>query len=132
MESLSASDITTLLPCDEFDFAAGREPKIRAALSATPSGAEHPELVYHPESSLFASLMEAHLFWGSCMRRGHANYARTARLLGSEDGESDIMRRLRNWEDYLPKEHKFSRAMLRQHKAQGQDLVRSPRALTPA
>jgi len=123
VESLAASDITALLPCDEADFAAGREPRFRAALSATASGAEHPEIVYHPESSLFASLMEAHLLWGSCLRRGYASYAWSNVSWNADDGESEIMRRLRRWEQSLPREHTFSRAMLQHHKALGQDLA---------
>lgn len=126
VESLSASDITTLLPCNESDFAAGRQPSIRAALSATPPGAEHPSLVYHPESSLFASLMEAHHIWGVCMRRGYASlcHASNTGPANFQNGESEIMRRLRNWEGSLPEKHRFSRALLCEHKALGQDLVR--------
>ncbi|KAM0535183.1 hypothetical protein ACHAPP_004180 [Verticillium nonalfalfae] len=62
--SLAASDITCLLPSDENDFANGNEPKSRAALEDTPPARENPSLIHQPTRSLFASLIQAHYYWG--------------------------------------------------------------------
>ncbi|KAF5021736.1 hypothetical protein F66182_6237 [Fusarium sp. NRRL 66182] len=67
--SLAASDITTLLPCDEDTFADGQEPPSRAALEGTPPAIDDNKLVYGPHRSLFASLLQAHDFWGIVSRR---------------------------------------------------------------
>ncbi|KEZ39365.1 hypothetical protein SAPIO_CDS10063 [Scedosporium apiospermum] len=67
--SLSASDITTLLPSDEESFATGREPESRAALEDTPPAHDNPSLLADPNRSLFASLIQIHYYWGSIARR---------------------------------------------------------------
>lgn len=120
--SLAAADITALLPSDEDDFASGRLPSSRAALNDTPPARDKPELIHVPGRSLFASLMQVHYFWGIVGRRA-LGFAHAAQPW--EDGAFAVMKaRLGEWEAGLPREHAWSRALLRTHKTKGQDLVR--------
>jgi hypothetical protein len=120
--SLGASDITALLPCDEEDFAAGREPKSRAALEGTQPAVDNPELVTDRNRSLFASLMQIHHLWGIVGRRA-VSYGRTPRPWEPTSQFSQMVRRLRDFENSLPSDHMFSAYLLKSYKSKGQDLV---------
>jgi hypothetical protein len=121
--SLAASDITAFLPCDEADFAAGRQPRSRAALADTPPAIANPSLVCDPNRSLFASLMQIHHFWGIVGRRV-ASYGCSSCPWDPGSEYSRITVKLQEWESSLPKEHTWSPAILQRHKAERQDLVR--------
>ncbi|EXJ93805.1 hypothetical protein A1O1_02198 [Capronia coronata CBS 617.96] len=69
----SLDDITTLLPCDEQDFAFGLLPPERAALMGTPPAIQHPELTQSSTRSLFATLIQSHNIWGQVARRVASN-----------------------------------------------------------
>lgn len=116
------SDITTLLPCDESDFEAGVEPKRRAALEDTPPGIENPSLTSDSGRSLFASLMQAHHFWGIITRRAIAQRGST-RPWEPQSDYAEMVKRLRDWEKNLPLDHRWSPDLLKQYKAQDLDLV---------
>ncbi len=120
--SLGASDITALLPCDEEDFAHGREPKSRAALEGTQPAIDNPELISDPNRSLFATLMQVHHLWGIVGRRA-VTYGRSPRPWEPTSQFSQMVKRLRDWENALPHEHMFSLFLLKGYKAEGQDLV---------
>ena len=122
--SLSAADITALLPCDEEDFANGRQPLQRAALEGTPTAAENPPLVNLAQRSLFATLMQIHHFWGM-VSRGAVTFARSLRPWESNSKFSQMAAKLKQWEDSLPAEHKWSFANLKSHKEKNEDLVSS-------
>lgn len=120
--SLSAADITALLPCDEEDFAIGRQPFQRAALEGTPTAAENPTLVHLAQRSLFATLMQIHHFWGM-VSRGAMTFARSSRPWESNSQFSQMAAKLKQWEHSLPAEHKWSYANLESHKRKNEDLV---------
>ena len=120
--SLSAADITALLPCDEEDFAAGRQPSQRAALEGTPAAVEQPSLVNLAKRSLFATLMQIHHFWGIVSRRA-VSFGRSSRPWESDSQFSQMAAKLKNWERALPPEHKWSFANLRNYKEKNEDLV---------
>lgn len=122
--SLAAADITALLPCNEEDFACGREPKSRAALEGTPPALENPSLIRDPNRSLFATLMQIHHFWGTVSRRA-VSYSRSSRPWEATSEFSTMARRLHDWERSLPHEHVWSHFLLKGYKAEGQDLVSS-------
>lgn len=121
--SLSASDITTLLPCDEESFANGKIPSSRAALEDTPPAIENPDLLIDPNRSLFASLIQIHYYWGSIARRAMERKRHLPRYRdpGSEFGR--WVEKLRSWEENLPKDHTWSPVMLRGYKTERQNLV---------
>ncbi|KAF4957879.1 hypothetical protein FSARC_11143 [Fusarium sarcochroum] len=120
--SLAASDISALLPCDEDVFASGREPPSRAALAGTPPAMDNPGLVYDPNRSLFASLMQAHHFWGIISRRA-VKFARSS-YPGDPNSEfARVSRDLEEWERNLPQNHRWSGLALREYKANAQDLA---------
>lgn len=122
--SLAASDITALLPSHEEDFAAGREPRSRAALHDTPPAKENPNLICDNGRSLFASLMQIHHFWGIIGRRA-IYFAHTERPWEPSSEFSTMVDRLRSWEHGLPLTHQWDPTQLQIHKADGHDLVRS-------
>ncbi|CAI4211185.1 unnamed protein product [Parascedosporium putredinis] len=121
--SLSASDITTLLPCDEDSFANGKIPESRAALEDTPPAIENPDLLIDPNRSLFASLIQIHYYWGSIARRAMERKRHFPRYRdpGSEFGR--WVDKLRSWEENLPKDHTWSPMMLRGYKTDRQNLA---------
>jgi len=123
--SLAAADITALLPCNEDDFAHGREPRSRAALEGTPPAVENPSLIRDPNRSLFATLMQIHHFWGIVGRRA-MSYSKSSRPWEPTSEFSMMVRRLKDWEQSLPHEHMWSNFLLKGYKAEGQDLVRCP------
>lgn len=121
--SLAASDITTLLPCDESDFALGREPQSRAALQDTPPAVENPGLICDLHRSLFASLLQAHHFWGIVRRRA-VNLARSSAPWDPTSKFALMDNQLRDWEHGLPHEHVWNSFALKRYQAEGQELVR--------
>ncbi|CEJ86381.1 hypothetical protein VHEMI04090 [[Torrubiella] hemipterigena] len=120
--TLAASDITTLLPCDEQSFSQGIEPKSRAALDGTPPAIENPALINDPNRSLFASLMQLHHLWGIVGRRA-VTYGKSSRPWEPTSGFSRMAYTLSQWEASLPHEHTWSAANLKKHKADGEDLA---------
>lgn len=121
--SLAASDITALLPCDERDFAIGREPPSRAAVEGTPPAVENPALIFDPNRSLFASLIQAHHFWGIVSRRA-VKLSRSSRPWEANSEFACVLGKLHGWENALPQDHLWSTHTLKKYKADGQDLVR--------
>jgi len=120
--SLSAGDITTLLPCNEQDFQNAVEPRSRAALEDTPPAIKSPQLVCLRDKSLFATLIQAHYYWGAISRR--AITKDKSPCPWEPDSEYAIMgRRLAEWEQNLPGDHRWSNVLLKGHKQEGQDLV---------
>ncbi|SCV61192.1 related to general repressor of transcription [Fusarium fujikuroi] len=119
--SLVASDITTLLPCDEDDFANGREPPSRAAFEGTRSAIKNPDLV-NENRSLFESLIQAYGFWG-IVKRHKVNHLPNSYPWDPESEFAKVLNKLDYWEMSLPPAHKWSEARLREHKTKGQDLA---------
>jgi hypothetical protein len=126
--SLAAADVTALLPCNEEDFAAGREPTSRAALQDTPPAIENPLLIRDPARSLFASLMQAHHFWGIVSRRAVSLYAHSSRPWEEGSEFARMVARLRDWEAELPREHVWSVYLLQKYRTMGNELVRPRQA----
>ena len=120
--SLSAGDITALLPCNEKDFAQAQEPKSRAALEGTPPAQDTPSLVAAEGRSLFATLIQAHHYWGAISRRAISN-GRCARPWDPESEYHKMADRLAKWEEGLPNDHRWSSFLLKGYKQEGQDLV---------
>jgi hypothetical protein len=120
--SLAAGDITALLPCDEEDFARGREPVSRAALEGTLPALENPALISDPRRSLFATLMQVHHFWGIVGRRA-VSLARSSHPWEPDSNFSIMVKRLQDWERGLPKHHLWSKTLFQKYKAEGQDLA---------
>ncbi|KAK0723867.1 hypothetical protein B0T21DRAFT_44879 [Apiosordaria backusii] len=127
---LAASDITALLPCDEKDFAAAREPKSRAALEDTQPALEKPELIADPGRSLFASLIQAHYYWGGISRRA-ISHDKSARPWEPTSQYAKLERRLAEWEASLPNDHRWSTLLLKGYKQEGHDLAYLGVTMTP-
>nr|XP_036589160.1 uncharacterized protein CTRU02_01207 [Colletotrichum truncatum]KAF6800802.1 hypothetical protein CTRU02_01207 [Colletotrichum truncatum] len=120
--SLAANDITALLPSNEDDFANGREPFSRAALEDTPPARDNPALIHQPSRSLFASLIQAHYYWGKVARRAMA----TMKSANPWDPTSEyaiMAKQLMHWEQQLPADHRWSMVLLKGHKTVGEDLA---------
>ncbi|OHE99800.1 hypothetical protein CORC01_04936 [Colletotrichum orchidophilum] len=120
--SLAANDITALLPSNEEDFAYGREPLSRAALEDTPPARGNPSLIHQPSRSLFASLMQAHYYWGKVARRALA----TMKSPNPWDPTSEYAitaKQILSWEQQLPQDHRWSVVLLKGHKSVGEDLA---------
>ncbi|KAF4501028.1 general repressor of transcription [Fusarium agapanthi] len=120
--SLAASDIDALLPCDEEDFANGREPPSRAALEGTPRAIKDPSLVNDPNRSLFGTLIQAHGFWG-VVTRDAVNYTPYSYPWDPESKFAKVSTKLHQWERSLPPKHQWSMARLSKYKAKEQDLA---------
>ncbi|KAM0268006.1 hypothetical protein ACHAPA_005354 [Fusarium lateritium] len=120
--SLAASDITALLPCDEDDFDNGRVPLSRAALEGTPPAISDPGLVLDPNRSLFASLLQAHHFWGSITRRA-VKFTLWRYPWDPKSKLASVSRDLDQWESNLPRNHQWSNLLLKEYKTKGQDLA---------
>lgn len=120
--SLAASDITTLLPCNEAEFANRERPKERAALEDTPPAKESPKLVALKNKSLFATLIQAHYHWGSISRRAFSQDKRR-RPSDKASEYAKMEKRLKQWEDELPPDHRWSDILLKGHKQNRQDLA---------
>ncbi|KAL2753952.1 hypothetical protein ACRALDRAFT_2108436 [Sodiomyces alcalophilus JCM 7366] len=120
--SLAASDITCLLPCAEEEFADGRQPLSRAALEDTPPARDNEGLIHHPGRSLFATLIQAHYYWGKVVRGATVS----AKSPAPWDESSDfavMARKLEVWEKALPAAHRWSHALLLQYKEAGEELA---------
>ncbi|KAL5627766.1 hypothetical protein BROUX41_003919 [Berkeleyomyces rouxiae] len=118
-------DITTLLPCDEKDFAFGDVPAERAAMAGTPPGISNPSLIYSPRRCLFATLIQVHGLWGKVARRA----CRTDYNINKAppwDPPSEYARtiaELDQWETSLPSNHCFSVWNLRGWKSESLHLA---------
>ncbi|TLD33648.1 hypothetical protein PspLS_01382 [Pyricularia sp. CBS 133598] len=120
--SMATSDITALLPCNEEDFANGCVPKARAALADTPPAKANPTLTTHKSRSLFASLIQAHYFWGKISRRAVSQDNESSPW--HEDSDyAERVRELNAWEESLPDDHQFSCMLLKGYKVDGLDLA---------
>jgi hypothetical protein len=127
----SLEDITTLLPCEEQEFAFGMVPLERAALAGTASAASNPTLTTSPTRSLFASLIQCHNIWGQISRRVSQKDIAQGQLMHiamPEDTLSDsehfrLSRLLDDFEFNLPTRHRWSTWNLRGFKAEGLDLA---------
>ncbi|CAH0038971.1 unnamed protein product [Clonostachys solani] len=123
--SLPLETITTLLPCNEGDFAFGTIPAERAALSGTPPALTDPNLVYSSSRCLFATLIQVHGLWGSVARRARRSDQVMSRL-PPWDNQSEFQKRtieMHNWEATLPAKHAFSVANLRGWKGESLHLA---------
>ncbi|KAF3355630.1 hypothetical protein VdG1_03922 [Verticillium dahliae VDG1] len=120
--SLAASDITCLLPSDENDFSNGNEPNSRAALEDTPPARENPSLIHQPTRSLFASLIQAHYYWGKVARRAMVS-TKSSSPWDPTSEYSKMAASLASWEQQLPPDHKWSMVLLKGHKSVGEDLA---------
>ena len=122
--SFAKSDITTLLPCDESDFAFGRRPRQRAALAGTKPALKDPALTSLPDRSLFSTLIQAHDLWGAIAR----DTSRDDHTLDSEPWLANshytcTAKALSSWEANIPREHRWSAWNLRGFKAEHVDLA---------
>ncbi|KAK4133360.1 hypothetical protein BT67DRAFT_462911 [Trichocladium antarcticum] len=119
---LSASDITTLLPSNEKDFANAREPISRAALEDTPPALENPALVTDEGRSLFAVLIQSHYYWGAICRRA-INNSKSLRPWDPPGEYAQMEGRLASWERGLPNDYRWSSLLLKGYRQEGQDLA---------
>ncbi|KAK4194554.1 hypothetical protein QBC40DRAFT_32621 [Triangularia verruculosa] len=127
---LAASDITALLPCDEPDFAAAREPKSRAALEDTQPALDNPDLTADPGRSLFATLIQAHYYWGRISRRA-ISHDKSARPWEPTSQYAKLEKKLTEWEASLPNDHRWSSLLLKGYKQEGHDLAYLGVTMTP-
>jgi hypothetical protein len=144
LASFSLGDITTLLPCEEHEFAFGISPRDRAALEGTaaaaaaasngrPGGEQgSPSLSPSRSRSLFATLIQCHNLWGQIARRvarneiGHQSPPKSPGVDNTSLGEDEYTRlskRLQDFEDALPSRHRWSVWNLRGFRAEGLDLA---------
>ncbi|CAG9995623.1 unnamed protein product [Clonostachys byssicola] len=117
--------ITTLLPCNEVDFAFGTIPVERSALPGTPPALIDPNLVYSPSRCLFASLVQVHGLWGRVARRARRSDQIMCRV-PPWDNQSEFQKltaELNNWEATLPARHTFSLANLRGWKGESLQMA---------
>ncbi|KAK8067913.1 hypothetical protein PG996_007025 [Apiospora saccharicola] len=120
---LAASDITTLLPCDEDEFRCGGfRVKPRAALAGTPPADLDPTLTTLGSRSLFATLIQTHHIWGTVARRAVANEK------SSHPGDTDsdyakIRSQLADFEQNLPRNHPFDEILLPGYRQKNEDLA---------
>jgi hypothetical protein len=125
--SFSLNDITTLLPCEERDFAFGEVPQERAALAGTLAASRNPNIVHTTSRSLFAILIQAHNLWGQVARRAVSSSEQdSGESFQPWDSRSDyalLSTSLRIWEERLPRRHLWSIWNLRGYKAEGLDLA---------
>ncbi|KAI6370003.1 hypothetical protein MCOR25_004345 [Pyricularia grisea] len=120
--SMATCDITALLPCNEEDFANGCVPKARAALADTPPAKANPSLTTHKSRSLFASLIQAHYFWGKISRRAVSQDNESSPWHENSDYAKTV-KELNAWEESLPDDHQFSCMLLKGYKVDGLDLA---------
>lgn len=137
--SFAKSDITTLLPGEETDFAFGRVPAQRAALAGTVPAVRDPSLTSLPTQSLFSTLIQAHDLWGIIARSTRAGE-------GEESGDDNSGRSreiddddtkpwlphsryrhmastLQAWEAGIPRAHTWAPWNLRGYKAEHVDMA---------
>jgi len=120
--SLSADDITTLLPSNELDFANARQPLTRAALEDTPPAKSNVDLIHLKDKSLFATLIQSHYYWGAISRRA-IQHDKCPDPWNEKSQYAMTKKRLIKWESDLPGDHRWSKVLLKGHKQDGQDLV---------
>ena len=120
--SLTASDITALLPGSEDDFTNAREPKSRAALEDTPAALANPHLVSDPQRSLFATLVQTHHFWGAISRQA-LSYDKSLRPWDPDSNFAKMAAKLKDWESNLPPSHQWSKHNFQQKKNDRLELV---------
>ncbi|ROT40913.1 hypothetical protein SODALDRAFT_343122 [Sodiomyces alkalinus F11] len=120
--SLAASDITCLLPCAEEEFADGRQPRYRAALEDTPPARDDERLIHQPNRSLFATLIQAHYYWGKVAREATVSAKSPAPWEDSSDF-AVMARKLEVWEQKLPAGHRWNHDLLLEYKEAGEDLA---------
>src|SRR5687768_7137963 len=113
--AIAASDITALLPSNEDDFANGKEPETRAALEGTPPANVDPTLALRSDRSLFATLIQAHQYWGMIARRA-MGHAKASQPWDANSEYGRMVRHLKNWERCLPKSHRWSLDLWTTHK----------------
>ena len=103
-------DITTLLPCNEADFAFGVIPQERAAVAGTPPAIANPTLAISPRRCLFATLIQAHGLWGKVARRACRTDYSVSKMPPWDSGSEfqKAAAELQTWEDHLPPKHAFS------------------------
>lgn len=124
------TDITTLLPSDETDFAYGSIPQERAALAGTQAGIKYPHLCSLRSRSPFATLVQAHSHWGDIARRA-GRASKSEREKADEKVKpweraseySQLTKTLKDWEELVPARHRWSLMNLRGHKAEFLDLA---------
>ncbi|KKA26326.1 hypothetical protein TD95_003510 [Thielaviopsis punctulata] len=118
-------DITTLLPCDEKEFAFACIPPHRAAVAGTPPAVDKPHLVYAPDRCLFATLIQVHQLWGRVARRAcRADSAANKRKPWDTASEYAVtVAELHRWEASLPASHVFSVWNLRGWKTENLHLA---------
>jgi hypothetical protein len=119
------SDISTLLPSEESDFAFGRVTQERAALAGTQAAESNPELTSIDSRSIFATLIQVHNLWGQIARRA----CRTDRERDPWKSTSEFTRlttTVREWEERMPARHRWSLWNFRGYKAEKVDLVIDP------
>ncbi|KAH9832690.1 Cytochrome-P450 monooxygenase [Teratosphaeria destructans] len=125
--AFSPSDVTALLPCSENAFAFGVLPRCRAAVPGTAAAMRDPSSVAPAQRSLFATLVQAHNYWGIVARRAcKADDGSTNVMSRPADASSDYRRladELETWEEGLPDQHKWSVWNLRGYKAEGMELA---------
>ena len=120
--SLLASDITTLLPCSEGDFADRREPSYRTALDDAPRTTESPGPIPDPGRSLFASLVKIRHYWG-IIARGAMSSKMDLHPWEPQSDFAKMVSQLKWWEHGLSAEHTWNPASLRSYRSVGQDVV---------
>lgn len=123
--SITRSDITTLLPCEESDFAFGRITTERAALSGTLAAESNPELTSINSRSLFATLIQVHNLWGKIARRAFQADRESKPWLESSD-YNRLAQKLRDFEEKMPDRHRWSLWNFRGYKTEAVELVISP------
>ncbi|KAH9897590.1 hypothetical protein F4778DRAFT_744178 [Xylariomycetidae sp. FL2044] len=123
--SFRKSDITTLLPCEENDFAFGRIPAVRAALPGTIPALKDPSLVNHSCRSIFATLIQSHDMWGFIARDIYSaeNESSADEPWKLDSSYQRMTKTLRDWEANLPNQHRWSPWNLRGFKAEHVDLA---------
>lgn len=126
--SFAKTDITTLLPSSEDDFAFGRVPLVRAALAGTMPARQNSSLVLLPSRSLFATLVQAHDFWGTIARdfsqdEENANTSVEMQPWVPDSRYRKVTESLNQWEQNMPVEHRWSAWNLRGFKAQHVELA---------
>ncbi|KAH8890559.1 hypothetical protein GQ53DRAFT_590443, partial [Thozetella sp. PMI_491] len=126
--SFAKSDITTLLPAEEADFAFGRSPPVRAALAGTAPALQDPSLTSLTTRSLFATLIQTHDFWGMIARDVYSDEQQSASATTLPPWEPDsrfarVSEALREWEMNIPPQHRWSKWNLRGYKAEHVDLA---------
>ncbi len=118
-------DISAQLPCNENDFAFGINPRERPVVAGTEAATRHPELCNLQNRSLFATVVQGHNLWGQVARRA-GRAVRSEREKGDAtvtkpwEPQSDYVRLtqlLKEWEDNIPPQHRWSEWNFRGYKA---------------